>query len=71
MMLAAEWWIGKMGFQLGTAGFQLTPVHAHDAGCWAVGWKKSFQRAVDWKKAFQLMSMMLATGRSIGQKVSS
>ena len=34
------------------------PADAHDAGRWAV----------DWKKGFQLMLMMLAAGRWIGKK---
>ena len=56
------------------------PADAHDAGRWAVDWKKGFpadahdagRRALDWKKGFfQVMLMMLAAGRWIGKRVSS
>ena len=65
---AAGGWTGKM-----------FPADAHDAGRWAVDWKKGFpadahdagRGAVDSKTCFQLMLMMLAAGRWIGQRVSS
>ena len=55
------------------------PANAHDAGRWAVDWKKGFQlmlmmvAAGRWigKKGFQLMLIMLAAGRWIGKRVSS
>ena len=55
------------------------PADAHDACRWAGDWRKGFPAdahdagrwAVDWKKGFQLMLMMLAAGRWIGQRVPS
>ena len=55
------------------------PADAHDAGRWAVDWKRVSQlmlmmlAAGRWigKKGFQLMLMMLAAGRWIGKRVSS